>query len=48
MTCSACHQGLPTDARFCPACGTPAAPGAERPVRPPPPFCRCPRTSASR
>ncbi|MGW9674264.1 adenylate/guanylate cyclase domain-containing protein [Streptomyces koyangensis] len=32
MTCSACHQGLPTDARFCPACGTPAAPGAERPV----------------
>lgn len=32
MTCSACHQGLPTDARFCPACGTPAAHGAERPV----------------
>ncbi|MFC8926411.1 adenylate/guanylate cyclase domain-containing protein [Streptomyces albidoflavus] len=32
MTCSACHQGLPADARFCPACGTPAAPGAERPV----------------
>ncbi|MGX1835876.1 adenylate/guanylate cyclase domain-containing protein [Streptomyces diastaticus] len=32
MTCSACHQGLPADARFCPACGTPAAPGAGRPV----------------
>ncbi|MFG1983793.1 adenylate/guanylate cyclase domain-containing protein [Streptomyces albidoflavus] len=32
MTCSACHRALPADARFCPACGTPAAPGAERPV----------------